>query len=92
MLNLILSLNTKDIVKYIFSELSTHFNALFNTLEIVLKCNGTCTRLINSIIKRTVYNEQSRLDMGLDTISSVVLLFYIDSIKLSIFAHLPLLK
>ena len=49
-----------------FYELFTHYEILFNPLDTVIKFFGRCTdiKIAVSVITRTCYNEQIRLDLG----------------------------
>jgi len=49
-----------------FYELFTHYNTLVDPSDIVIKCFSRCTYLniAISVITRTSYNEQSRIDLG----------------------------
>jgi len=48
-----------------FYELFTHYNTLFNPSDTVIKCFSRCTcmNIAISVITRTDYNEQIRLDL-----------------------------
>ena len=48
-----------------FYELFTHYNTLFNPSDTVIKCFSRCTyiNIAISVITRTGYNEQIRLDL-----------------------------
>ena len=48
-----------------FDVLLTHCNTLFNPSDTVIKCFSTCTyiNIAISVITRTGYNEQIRLDL-----------------------------
>jgi len=49
-----------------FYELRTHYDILLNPLDTVIKCCSRCTyiHIAISVITRTGYNEQIRLDLG----------------------------
>jgi len=49
-----------------FYELFARYNTLFNPSDTVIKCFSRCTHIsiAISVITRTGYNEQIRLDLG----------------------------
>jgi len=47
-------------------ELFTQYDTLFNSIDTAMKCFSRCTyiKIAISVITRTGYNEQVRLDLG----------------------------